>query len=229
MAEPEVTLVPLSRVAFLWADGSRFVHNGKGRRRGKLPTRGEAAMHLKRAVGVLGLCLALAGHSSSLNAQARCGIDRWPVKVWSDKDASKVDTIPVATTVQLLASLPIPEDVYPDDRRLAPHELRVYRIRAVVERIVTEDDGDWHLVLSHPSVPGARLIAEIPSPQCAATPVLAGQYAAARDSLRRVPRRGTATLVGIGFWDFIHTQRGGARNGFELHPVLLVVPDRASH
>jgi len=44
--------------------------------------------------------------------------------------------------------------------------------------------------------------------------------------LRRVPRRGFATMSGIGFWDFIHTQRGGASNGFELHPVVTLVPDR---
>ena len=33
---------------------------------------------------------------------------------------------------------------------------------------------------------------------------------------------GQATFTGVGFWDFIHNQRGRARNGFELHPVLAV-------
>ena len=55
---------------------------------------------------------------------------------------------------------------------------------------------------------------------------LGSLFAAARDSLRRVPRRGVVELVGVGFWDFVHNQRGGASNGFELHPVMLIVPAR---
>jgi hypothetical protein len=30
---------------------------------------------------------------------------------------------------------------------------------------------------------------------------------------------GTATVTGVGFWDEIHGQTGGAPNGIELHPV----------
>jgi hypothetical protein len=51
-------------------------------------------------------------------------------------------------------------------------------------------------------------------------------HAAVRDSLRRVPRQGMAVVHGIGFWDFLHTQKGGAANGIELHPIVLVIPTR---
>ena len=51
-------------------------------------------------------------------------------------------------------------------------------------------------------------------------------YAAVRDPLRRMPRQGMATIHGIGFWDFLHTQKGGAANGIELHPLALVIPQR---
>jgi hypothetical protein len=36
-----------------------------------------------------------------------------------------------------------------------------------------------------------------------------------------------AVVHGIGFWDFLHTQKGGAANGIELHPIVLVIPSPA--
>jgi len=183
---------------------------------------------MRLTVFALALTLLLVVMARTAAAQARpsCGVDRWPVKVWADKQASLVDTVPVAATVQTLASLPVPELVYPENGRMRPHEFRTYRVRAVVERITVEDDGDWHLVLSAPGTPGLKLIAELPSPECATSVALANRFRAARDSLRRVPRRGVVDIAGIGFWDYIHNQRNGARNGFELHPVTLIVPIR---
>lgn len=36
-----------------------------------------------------------------------------------------------------------------------------------------------------------------------------------------VPRKGSATITGVGFFDFLHNQIGVAEtNGIELHPVL---------
>jgi hypothetical protein len=32
--------------------------------------------------------------------------------------------------------------------------------------------------------------------------------------------QGTATIDGVGFFDFLHGQRGVAPNGIELHPAL---------
>jgi hypothetical protein len=40
-----------------------------------------------------------------------------------------------------------------------------------------------------------------------------------------VPRGGRVVVEGVGFFDFIHNQRGRARNGIELHPVLLLSRD----
>jgi len=131
-------------------------------------------------------------------------------------------TKPIQSTVRTLGTLAIPEVPYPPDRRLPPHELRVYRVTAIVWQIITsEKDKDWHIVLRDP-VDSSTMIAEIPAPECVTDPALASRFQAAREALRKVPRRGQATFTGVGFWDFIHNQRGRARNGFELHPVLIV-------
>ena len=174
----------------------------------------------------LGLALLLVGaFPLLLAAQPTCGVDRWPVKVLEDRDRGTVVlNAVVPTTVRALGALEIPEVPYPSDRRLAPHELRLYRVTAIVWQIITsEDDRDWHIVLRDP-VDSSSMIVEIPDPACTTDPALAARFRGARDALRRVPKRGQATFTGVGFWDFIHNQRGRARNGFELHPVLSIEP-----
>ena len=170
--------------------------------------------------------LALSAAAPLRTVQPRCGVDRWSVKVMADPDAARIDTTIIESSIAALGALPIPEVVYPANGRIPPHEFRVYQVRAVVEQIMTESDGDWHLVLRDPDATGATLIAEIPSPLCAANTSDGARYVAVRDSLRRVPRRGVVVVEGVAFWDFIHNQRGRARNGIELHPVLRLVRDR---
>lgn len=154
-----------------------------------------------------------------------CGVERWPVKMLADRDSAAVDRTPQEATVTSLGAIPIPEIPYPNDRRIAPHELRVYRVRGTLGYISTQDDQDWHIVLHDLERPRATIIVEIPAPECAATPTHAALYAAARDSLRRVPRGERVVVEGVGFFDFIHNQRGRARNGFELHPLLFLARD----
>jgi len=167
--------------------------------------------------------LALSVPWMAARAQGACGVERWPVKVLADRDRAAVrldEAVPA--TVRELGALEIPEIIYPNDRRIAPHELRVYRLTAIVWQInIAEDDRDWHVVLRDP-VDNSMMIVEIPDPRCTRDPALAARFQAARAELRRVPKRGQATFTGVGFWDFIHNQRGRARNGFELHPVLAV-------
>ena len=164
---------------------------------------------------------------NSIGAQqqnsSRCGVERWNVKVLSDPDANRVrlDTV-VETTIQALNAIPIPEIPYPLNGRISPQELTTYRVRAVVLEILSESDGDWHLILGDPKNLQVKMIAEIPSPDCAATERHRELYASARAVLRSIPRRGEIDVEGVGFFDFIHNQRGRARNGFELHPVLHI-------
>lgn len=151
-----------------------------------------------------------------------CGYDRWPVKVLRDRDAARVRRDTVPTTIRDLNAIPIPEIPYPRDRRIRPHELTIYRLSGRVERMSVQDDGDWHLILSDPADSRRTMIVEIPTPECANGTEFGPTYKLARDALRRVPKHGLVEVTGVGFFDFIHTQRGISRNGFELHPVLSV-------
>ena len=169
------------------------------------------------------LILSFVAHGVRAQSQARdCGYDRWPVKVLRDRDAARVRRDTVPTTIRDLNAIPIPEVPYPRDRRIRPHELIIYRLSGYVERISVEGDRDWHLVLRDPEDSRHTIIVEIPDPACAYGTNLGPAYQSARDSLRRVPKRGLIEVTGVGFFDFIHTQRGISRNGFELHPVLSV-------
>lgn len=156
--------------------------------------------------------------------KSNCGAERWNVKVLSDNDAHRVrlDSI-VESSVQDLGAIPIPEIPYPLNGRMAPHEITVYRIRAVVLESLTESDGDWHLILRDPTNLQVSMIGEIPSPDCATNERHRALFAAARSALRSVPRQGEVEIEGVGFFDFIHNQRGRAKNGFELHPVLRII------
>jgi hypothetical protein len=178
------------------------------------------------AVRALALCLilltALRGQSAAQSDQGDCGYDRWPVKIMRDGDRGHVVLQPQTVTVADLSRIPIPEIPYPRERRIAPQELTTYRVRAIVQQILVESDRDWHIVLSHPDSASLTMIAEIPDPACAGDSGLKRVFAAARDSLRAVPRRGEVWVTGVGFFDFIHTQRGRAPNAFELHPVLRI-------
>ena len=165
----------------------------------------------------LALLLCTAG---AAGAQSRCGVERWPVKIAADDDASRVDTLPVATTVAELVQIPRPGGTFDSRRRVGPIELHVFVLRARLARVIVEDDSDLHLVLRDLEDDRKTLVAEIPHPGCTADRVLGARFEAARQALRRVPRDGLVEVIGIGFFDSLHGQSGMARNGFELHPVL---------
>lgn len=162
----------------------------------------------------------------SVGAQERmehdCGSDRWAVKILRDADAKLVGAKIDSTTISGLAQIAIPEVAYPFNHRIAPHELTVYRITGVVRQIISEGDKDWHIVVSDPMNALVTMIVEIPDPSCTNNETLKVAWASSRAVMRQVPREGTIEVVGVGFFDFIHKQRGAAWNGFELHPVLSV-------
>ena len=58
----------------------------------------------------------------------RCGVERWAVKTLSDFDRDRVDLTPVDAAVEELVALARPPD-RPDDGRVPPAELTVYRVR----------------------------------------------------------------------------------------------------
>jgi hypothetical protein len=115
---------------------------------------------------------------------------------------------------------PASEIPYPYDRRIPPEELRVYRVKARLLRVRHERDSDIHLLLADPDDSSNRLIAEIPAPECALGSGNEEEYRTARHVVSKLRSGDLVEIVSVRFFDFLHEQKGAARNGIELHPVL---------
>src|SRR5690242_18556042 len=90
-------------------------------------------------------------------------------------------------SIASLRQIPTPSDL-PAASRIAPQELTVYGLRALVRKVLPESDGDWHLVLADPEHGAETLVAEILDSSCALGTGHEGHYAAARRSLRSILR-----------------------------------------
>jgi hypothetical protein len=148
----------------------------------------------------------------------QCGYDRWPVKILADRDAGRVSLTPASAPVSQLAALPIKEAAYPKDARLEPEELKTYMVRARFVSLRREQDHDLHLLIEDLKDSSARIVAEIPAPECVKS--RGDDYAKAREVARGLKRGDELEIVGVGFFDFVHNPPVAAKNGFELHPVL---------
>jgi hypothetical protein len=168
---------------------------------------------------VLTIAALLTALAETGQAQQRCGTARWAVKTGSDDDIAAVGTQPIPVTVAELAAIPRPAVRFPNAKRVAPYELRIFVVQARVARIRVEDDSDIHLLLRDLKLPNVTVMAEIPSGSCTTNRQFAERFEDARQALRGLPRNGMVEIAGIGFFDSFH-RRSRTRNGFEIHPVL---------
>ena len=182
------------------------------------------------AVALILAALALGapvGHRPGTADAVACGVERWPVKTLSDADAPAVDFTAVPATVAELRSLPSPGSL-PADSRIAPTELTTYAVTVNVLKFKLEDDRDIHVVVSDLNDPAQTMIVEFPdAANCdgASTSTHAAEMKAARSALTATYGNpssssfrnlsGTATFVGVGFFDFKHGQTGVAPNAIE--------------
>jgi hypothetical protein len=151
------------------------------------------------------------------------------VKTLSDPDRERVRLQPVDATVEELRALQRPEALSVV-ARADPVEVTVYRVEARLLALFGEADGDYHLVLASLRDPTITMIAEVPDPGCAGACASghAEVYARVRRKLMdrldspQTEARPLIRVTGVGFFDFLHGQRGAAPNGLELHPVLDV-------
>jgi hypothetical protein len=161
-----------------------------------------------------------------------CGTERWSVKTLSDADRDKVQLAPKEVTVGWLISQK-PPAYLPADQRVTPIETQTYKIRAFLVGYKLEEDQDFHVVVADVEDPSKTMIVEVPSPECAGA--CASGYAEelrrARAVITGLPEPVspvTIVVTGVGFFDFLHGQTGGAPNGIELHPVLKIELDSGS-
>ncbi len=158
-----------------------------------------------------------------------CGTERWLVKTLSDPDRDRLHTRPVDATVEELVALQRPAVLSPV-ARAEPVEVTVYRVEARLLSLFAEADGDYHMVLASPGDGNFTMIAEVPNPGCAGACAsgYAQVYAQVRQKLMerlnspQSEARPLVRVTGVGFFDYLHGQRGVAPNGIELHPVLDV-------
>jgi hypothetical protein len=166
-----------------------------------------------------------------VGTECRGGVERWSVKTLADPAASTIDQQARVTSIHDLIGLRNPGRLA--DQRAAPVELSTYRISARLVEYALEPDSDLHLVVADPKT-GETMIVEFPADGCT-------QGAAAHDRVRMSRARaallrscglpkptlhlfkhltGSATISGVGFFDYVHGQTGVAPNGIELHPVV---------
>jgi hypothetical protein len=183
------------------------------------------------ALAAVALALALTAGAAALTRvdAAACGTERWPEKTLADPFASKVKLTPHPATVDGLRALT--KVVGIGGQRGLGVERTTYRVHVRLVGIKQEADSDFHLVIADPTS-GKTMIAEFPNGSCTlgATTTLRAKMQKARVALVAAcgfaPNSdyhlisGTATITGVGFFDFSHHQTGHAPNDIELHPVL---------
>lgn len=155
-------------------------------------------------------------------AQARCGVERWPVKILGDLDSERVALRPIVTTVAKLAAVERPLGPFRHDRRETAVELTTFLVRARFAGVWAEADGDLHIVLRDLDDSTVTIVAEIPDSACAVGSAKAAAFAEARRALRETRLGTLLEAIGVGFFDNPHGQRGGSPNGIELHPILSI-------
>ena len=167
-------------------------------------------------------------------SSAQCGKERWNVKTLSDKDTLKVDFAHIIkTTVKTQASLPKPPKIGKNMPRQNT-ECNVYSIDCYITEFKKEADKDIHIVLRDLKT-NATMVAELPSPECPEVK-RTSRYRKFEElyswfstnignptsSFKTLPEPVKVRITGVGFYDFIHGQRGMALNGREIHPVLSI-------
>ena len=169
--------------------------------------------------------------------------ERWAVKTAADPDAQALtDQVPSEGTIQALSALPVPP-LLPPNGRSEGAEKTLWSVEATLTAYRAEADGDYHMVIADEA--GRTMIAEIPKPGdilgrsyfadgiAAARRALDDHFQIAENPARPTPPGVSVSafhevnvwvrLVGLGFFDFGHNQRGVAPNAIELHPVVNVV------
>jgi len=157
--------------------------------------------------------------------------ERWFVRNGLDEGAKAVaKTKPITTTVDLLTKLPSPKAV-PKGGRVAPVETTSYSVTAQLVRYNRHRDGDFQFVLRDAKT-GATVICEIPDPDEVRQSPFHEKIVAARKTFQKrfvpfdvvqTPAPILVRVTGIGYFGKVGGTNGsdkaGAKNGVQLHPV----------
>ncbi len=160
-----------------------------------------------------------------------CGVERWAVKVFTDPDTTMINFNNIVySTIAFQKTIPPPVDILNWPPRQST-ETTVYRIEGYLIFNKLENDQDIHLgfmSMNHLDT----MIAEICDYTCPNINHTSRyqQFKTLRDwfvaTYNPIPSFQTTlthvSLVGVGFFDLLHGQRGIPPNGREIHSVLSI-------
>jgi hypothetical protein len=161
-----------------------------------------------------------------------CAGPRWDVRNLMDDAAARVYLTPLPSSVRSLARLARPDVVGAHTARLAPSELRTFRLRVRVVQARKDPSGDTVLVVRDLDGAATMLVAFADTHAC--PDLTLGRYAndvhAASDSFQAdcgfvfsrawIPLQGTATVSGVGYFAPGAASAHAPPNGLQLHPGL---------
>jgi len=162
-----------------------------------------------------------------------CGTERWKIKSLTDSWVEYIDETEVSKTINWLRTRTPPASL-PNSHRLIGIETMKFRVKGVVLSFKREDDKDFHVVIAQSNNHNRTMIIEFKNPEC--TEVCESEFMdqivqARSDFIAKFGMPTTSftelddpvlvEVVGIGFFDRMHGQRGRALpSGIEIHPVL---------
>ena len=160
-----------------------------------------------------------------------CGVERWNVKTLSDKDTLKIDFKKIIKSTvheQVLLNHPL----HKTDRLNSESE--VYSIDCFIVGFKEENDKDIHVIIEDIETDETMVI-EIPSYECLEVQKTS-RYQLFKElhewfyknighpssKFVFLQKHIPVTITGVGYFDFLHGQKGMAENGREIHPVLSI-------
>lgn len=161
-----------------------------------------------------------------------CGVERWSVKTLSDNDTLKIDfkkLIKSTVHEQVLMAPPIKK------RERLDSETKVYSIDCFIIGYKKEgNDKDIHIIIEDINTDETMVI-EIPSYECFDIQKTS-RYELFKElqewfsknighptsKFVYLEKHIPVTITGVGYFDFVHGQKGMAENGREIHPVLSI-------
>ena len=170
--------------------------------------------------------------NSSITLCQDCGVERWDIKTLADADTSKIDfTKIIVSTVHEQAAIAKP---YGKLTYRTVTESKIYSIDCFLIGYKIEDDKDIHLIIEDINT-DETMVAEIPSASCSSIQNTSRaklfsdlhnwfltNIGHPTSSFVFLEKHIPITITGVGYFDFMHGQKGMALNGREIHPVLTM-------
>jgi hypothetical protein len=172
--------------------------------------------------------------ASGQTCGVHCGTERWQVKTLTDSTVGNIDTSEVVKTINWVRTRTPPSQL-PNSRRLIGVETMTLKITGVVLFFKKEtNDNDFHVVIAQVNNHAKTMIIEFPDSQCdhvcssgflqqmnEARQAFIARFGQPTTSFKSPDHPVKVEVVGIGFFDRNHGQRGRALpSGIEMHPVL---------